>query len=121
MRRRRGPSPVGGDVLEAVGDPDVHEAGGSELAAEVFADAAAGLAVVDPEAAHRPVGAGEGQVVDDHIVGEEGGVEVEAQPALTGELHPAREVLGQKLALGDVLSAGQRVARVQVDAGGCRG
>ena len=87
---------VGGNILEAVAGPDVHDAGLAQLLGQVLADADAGLAMLDPEAAGLLIGRGQGQRVA-LGVREEGGVEVAAQAALLAEIHPLLEVLGLDL------------------------
>ena len=84
---------VGGDVLEAVAGPDVHDAGLTQFLGQVLADADAGPAVVNPEAAGLLIGGGQGEGVA-LGVGEEGGVEVAAQAPRPAEVHPLLEVLG---------------------------
>ena len=43
---------VGGQILVAVGDPDIHNAGNAGLVGEIFCDLQAGLAMLDPELTH---------------------------------------------------------------------
>src|SRR5436190_5006111 len=83
------------------------------------ADAAARLAVIDPEAANRRIGVAEGHVLIALRVREAGGVEVEPEPPLLRPVHPALEVLWPDLA---ALHGAVRfqVDRVQVEALGPR-
>src|SRR5947207_1591185 len=84
------------------------------------ADAAARLAVIDPEAPDRRIGVAEGHVLIALRVREAGGVEVEPEPPLLRPVHPALEVLWPDLA---ALHGAVRfqVDRVQVEALGPRG
>ncbi len=108
--------PVDRGVLEAVGDPDIAHAGRAERAAEVLGDAPAGDAVLDPEAAHVGVGAGQGEAVLRERVREAGRVEVHAAPGRLRPVDPAGEVLGAELVALDLLAARLGVDRVQVQA-----
>src|SRR5262249_17775685 len=76
-------------VLVAVGDPNVCDRGGAELAAHFGADAAAGDGVLDPEAAHAFVVMAQGETVRGERMGEKGWVEIEAEPAFAAPVHPA--------------------------------
>ena len=73
------------------------------------ADAAARLAVIDPEAANRRIGVAEGLVVVAQRVREAARVEVEAQAPVLGPVDPALEVLGPDLVARD------RPIRLEVD------
>src|SRR5438132_1884462 len=83
------------------------------------ADAAARLAVIDPEAADRRIGVAEGHVLFALRVREAGGVEVEPEPPLLRPVDPALEVLWPDLAALDG-AIGFQVDRVQVEALGSR-
>src|SRR2546430_2210183 len=65
------------------------------------ADAAARLAVIDPEAADRRIGVAERHVLLALRVREAGGVEVEPKPPLLRPVDPALEVLWPDLAALD--------------------
>src|SRR3989441_7171646 len=79
------------------------------------ADAAARLAVIDPEAADRRIGVAERHVLLALRVREAGGVEVEPKPRLLRRVDPAVEVLRPDLAALDG-AVGLQVDRVQVEA-----
>lgn len=107
---------VGGGVFGAVGYPVIMEARGAEFLGEVLGDAAAGLGVIDPEAADGFVGVGEGKAGGGFRVGEIGGVEIEADRFRFGPIEPAGEVLGLERVAVDVGVAGFGVERVEVEA-----
>ena len=115
-RARRGA--VGGDVLEAVGDPDVERGRRPHLAGEVLGDAEARDRVADPEPADLLVLGGERAAGRGERVGEVGGVEVEPLEAgLLGELHPRREVAGlERVAVDEAVLAEDRVVGMEVEA-----
>src|SRR6267378_3422741 len=106
-------------VLGTVRDPDVHDRWRAQRPAEMSADAAARLAMVDPEAADRPIGMAERHVLLALRVREAGGVEVEPDPPLLRPVDPALEVLRPDLAALDGAVRFQ-VDRVQVEALGPR-
>src|SRR5256886_2310739 len=78
------------------------------------ADAAARLAVIDPEAADRRIGVAERHVLLALRVREAGGVEVEPEPPLLGPVDPALEALWPDLAALDG-PVGFQIDRVQVE------
>ena len=80
------------------------------------ADAAARDAVIDPELADLLVLVRQGEVVCRAGMGEERGVEVEADPSRPRPLHPTLEVLRPDLMAIDALSAELPVEGVQVEA-----
>ena len=107
---------VGGDVLEAVGNPDVGDRRGAERLAEGVADLAAALRVFDPEPAHAGVAVGQGEAVGSQRVGEAGGVEIETQPVLFRPIDPPLEVGDLDLVAVDLLAAELAVDGVDVEA-----
>ena len=68
--------------------------------------------MADPIGAHRLIGAGQGKVILDHRVGEERGVEIQADMMRLGKRHPGDEVLGAQLIA--LALAADGVAGVQV-------
>ena len=103
------------EVLRAVMDPDVHDAGVTLGLAHGVSDAAAALGVFDPEIPDGFVGIGQGQV-SALGVGEGGGVEIQLEIVLLGPLHPAFEVLGATLVAVHELAAEVAVDFVEVHA-----
>ncbi len=83
-------------IFFAVGNPDIHHRRSTELDAEVFADAAAGEAMIDPELAHLFIRMAERGLFAQGM-GEAGGIEIEAKIVGLGPLDPTLEVLGLKL------------------------
>lgn len=104
--------PVGRGVLESVGNPQVVETRAALLLADVRGDTAAGLDVIDPEAARFFVGMRQGQSVE-HRVREHRRVEVEHDAALARPVEPGVEVLGFQLVALHLFAAGHGVDRVQ--------
>ena len=84
---------VGGAVLQAVGYPEVVDAGGALGLAQVGAHFAGAPGVLDPESADPRVLAGQGETRRRLGVGEEGAVDVQPDPALPAPVQPAREML----------------------------
>src|SRR6266403_183568 len=106
-------------VLGAVRDPDVHDRWRAQRPAEMSADAATRLAMIDPEAADRRIGVAERHVLLALRMREAGGVEVEPDPPLLRPVDPALEVLWPDLAALDG-AVGFQVDGVQVEALGPR-
>ena len=97
LQAAAGTHPIGGHILVAVGNPDIAQAGGTQLPTKILGDAAASDAVVNPEPAHLLVRMGKSQVIGGHGMGEQGGVKVQTQPPLFGILHPCFKVAGLQL------------------------
>ena len=103
-------------VLHAVGNPDVGDAGLAEGRADRCADLAAGDAVLDPELADAGVLVGQRHAVGRLGMGEVGRVEVHAQSLLLAPIDPALEMLGGQFVAIDPLAARLGVAGVQIEA-----
>jgi hypothetical protein len=86
------PHPIGYHVLSAIRYPNVHQWPAAELFGEIFSDAQAGQAVVDPEAAHRVVGMGQRAHLRAELVGEPGRIKVKPNPAGLCPCHPVLEM-----------------------------
>ena len=97
LQAAAGTHPIGGHILVAVGNPDIAQAGGTQLPTKILGDAAASDAMVNPEPAHLLVRMGKSQVIGGHGMGEQGGVKVQTQPPLFGILHPCFKVAGLQL------------------------
>ena len=104
------------EVLVAVGNPDVGDAGRAERLADRGADLPAGDAVLDPELADALVGLGEREAVGRFGMREAGRIEIHADAATLGPVDPALEMLGRDLVAVDALAAELAVERVQVEA-----
>ena len=109
---------VGGGILKAVGDPDIGHAGGAEFLPEVGSDLAAADAVIDPELPDVGIDMGEGEAVVSLGVGEEGGVEIEADVSAFCPVGPSLEMLGLDGVALDLLSAVIEVDGMEVEAVG---
>jgi len=117
QRRRQplaGPFAVDGQILHAVGNPDVGHAGRAERSPECGPDPAADDAVLDPELPDAVVAVAQRQPVLGVGMGEVRGVEVEPHAAVPGPVDPVLEVLGREVRPLDASSAGLGVAGVQV-------
>ena len=88
-----GPQAVGGDVLIAVGDPNVVERELSQLFSEILGNLPAAFAVLHPEMADGFVRIGQGQAVGGFRMGEQRGIEVQSQSPVFRKIHPCGEVL----------------------------
>ena len=91
---------VHGDVLQAVGDPDVIEALLTQLFTHGQGDLAAVDTCLDPVVAGGLIQASQGEAVVHHGVGEEGGIVVQTVAVLLGEVHPVAEVLNGQVVTG---------------------
>ena len=85
--------PVHALILHAVGDPEVVNAGRVQLIAHASRDLAASPDVGDPEASGLCVLAAEREARFRAGMGEEGGVEIEAELPLAGPVDPSLEML----------------------------
>ena len=111
---------AGGDgvfrrILIAVRHPVVDHASLAQRLAERFADFAAALAVLDPEIADLLVRAGKGEAVFRVGMGEERGVEVQANLAIFGPIDPLGKILGRVSVAVDLLAVQLRIAGVQAE------
>ncbi len=104
------------EILVAVGNPDVGHAGRALAAAEGLADLAAGDAVLHPEAADALVAMAEREAVGGLRMGEERGIEVEADLLRGRPVHPTLEMLGRDVGPIDFLAAMFQVDRVNAEA-----
>ena len=93
-----GPLAVHGEILGTIGNPDIGHAGGAKLSADLGADPAAGLPMVDPVVPDRGVRAGKRESRRNFRVGKKRGVEIHAQPLGLRPVDPAPEVLRVVLA-----------------------
>ena len=101
---------VHGSVLEAVGDPEIVAGRHAQRFAEGSGDLPGLDAVLDPEFADALVVGGQGEAVRGKGMGEEGGVEIEAESLFLRPVDPGGKVLRADLVARDLLSA-----RVEVD------
>ena len=106
---------VGREILVAVRHPVVDHAGLPEPAAEFLADLPAAPAVLDPEFPDARVSARQREVAVHPRVGEEGGVEVEAEPALLSPREPALELLRRVGVAVELFAAELGVAGMQAE------
>ena len=83
---------VSRNILEAVGNPDIHGAGTSQLLGKVLGNAHTSLAVVNPEFSDFRVLTGQGGILS-LWMGEHGWVKIQSQSSLPGKLHPLCKML----------------------------
>jgi len=85
--------PVVGGVLEAIGDPDVHDTAVVECLADAFTDASASCPVVDPETTDCRIDMAQRESVSSLRMREEARVEVDAQLPLFGPGNPVLKMV----------------------------
>ena len=88
-----GTETVCGNILKAVGNPNVHQAGIARLACKIFGNANASNAVTDPECTNFLIGIGKRSVFCQRVR-KIRGVKVQANAALLGKFHPFCKVFG---------------------------
>ena len=84
---------VDGVILVAVTDPMVRDTGLAQLSAKILPDLPAAFPVLDPEASHPFVTAGQGKSGIRHRMGKISRVKVQANPSLFRIIHPASKML----------------------------
>ena len=109
-------APVGGRVLESVGNPDVGDAGRPESFAHRGADFARAAAVFNPELANAFVAMREGEAVSRFWMCEARRVEVEAEPVGFGPGNPVLKVRDFDFVAVHLLAAKFAIHRVEIDA-----
>ena len=106
--------PVDSEVLAAVMDPDVQDAGIALAASHHVRNGPAALRVLDPEGTDLRIRIGQGEVAALRV-GEGGGIEIQLHPLFGSPLHPALEMFGADLVTVDELAAELAVDLMQVE------